>query len=141
MKKKLPSLKKSLKSFILEEDAKIIDKAVIKTSVVISFASLSSLVILSSDVEAFWKRHNNHLHTNNVIQGFVLDALNKRVVGSDVHLREDFLNLNSTENNPSLVASGQSINLDIPSKSVAAMHGNHFNHSHCKTFSSCAWGL
>lgn len=64
MKKELPKIKKSLKSFIIEEDAKVMDKTATKVALAVTFASLTFLDSVD-DVNA--KGHSNHYHKNNLL--------------------------------------------------------------------------
>lgn len=62
MKKELPKVKKSLKSFIIEEDAKVIDKTATKIAIMASFASVGFLANVD-DVNA--KGHGSHTNHKN----------------------------------------------------------------------------
>ena len=62
MKKELPKIKKSLKSFIVEEDAKVIDKTATKIAIMSSFASVGFLANVD-DVNA--KGHGSHTNHKN----------------------------------------------------------------------------
>jgi hypothetical protein len=62
MKKQLPQVKKSLKSFIVEEDAKVIDKTATKIAIMSSFASIGFLANVD-DVNA--KGHGSHTNHKN----------------------------------------------------------------------------
>ncbi|NQZ85693.1 MAG: hypothetical protein HRU03_08295 [Nanoarchaeales archaeon] len=63
MKKELPKIKKSLKSFIIEEDAKVIDKTATKIALSISL----SLVFLDSIDDVNAKGHGSHLNHQNIL--------------------------------------------------------------------------
>ena len=65
MKKELPKIKKSLKSFIIEEDAKVIDKTATKIAIMASFASVSFLANVD-DVNA--KGHGSHTNHQNDLE-------------------------------------------------------------------------
>lgn len=62
MRKELPKIKKSLKSFIIEEDAKVIDKTATKIAITISFASVGFLANVD-DINA--KGHGSHTNHKN----------------------------------------------------------------------------
>ena len=62
MKKELPKIKKSLKTFIMEDDAKVIDKTATKIAIMSSFTSLGFLANVD-DVNA--KGHGSHTNHKN----------------------------------------------------------------------------
>jgi len=76
MKKQLPQIKKSLKSFIIGEDAKVIDKTTTKIALLVTFSSLSFMSNIS-DVNA--KGHGSHArHKNDLdIEDFKIDEENE----------------------------------------------------------------
>lgn len=104
MHKQLPQPKKSLKTFILEDDAKITDKTAAKITITTAFLAIN-IAAASQDANA--KGHSNHSdHANNLN----VDS----DYGTGYHIG----------NNPSEV----DIN-SIQDKSVLSAHGNHYNHS------------
>lgn len=64
MKKELPKIKKSLKTFILEEDAKVIDKTASKIAIFTTFLSINFLTSVD-DVNA--KGHGSHANHANAL--------------------------------------------------------------------------
>ena len=65
MKKELPKVKKSLKSFIVEEDAKVIDKTATKIAIMSTFTSIGFLANVD-DVNA--KGHGSHTNHKNELE-------------------------------------------------------------------------
>lgn len=103
MVKKLPQVKKGLKEFILDEDAKVIDRTATKIAVTSAFIAVS-ISLNSEDANA--KGHSDHSdHSNN------LNAPNN--FGTGIH----------GGTNPTTAT----IN-EISDKSVETMHSNHYNH-------------
>ena len=102
-KKSLPKVKKSLKSFILEEDAKVMDKSMIKIAVVASFAGTMMLGFsgCGDDGNSSHWNHENQLNVqkNNPSEG-------------DIHH-----GINPTDNSYQ----------NLVKKSVTTTHANHFN--------------
>ncbi len=138
MGKKLPTIRKSLKSFILEEDAKVIDKTATKVAIAASFMAFNFAANLD---DANAKGHCNHTnHSNHIFheEGEVSAELGSYDLGgcpSDgssnvVHIDPGF-------NNPTNEsASTRAISLDgkfntgseeLPAKSFTAAHANHHN--------------
>lgn len=104
MNKQLPLPKKSLKSFILENDAKITDKTAAKITITTAFLAIN-IAAASQDANA--KGHSNHnSHANN------LNVDNDYGTGYHVGNNPTEVNVNS-----------------IQDKSVLSAHGNHYNHS------------
>lgn len=104
MHKQLPQPKKSLKSFILEDDAKITDKTAAKITITTAFLAIN-IAAASQDANA--KGHSNHSnHSNNLN----VDS----DYGTGYHIGN-----NPTETD---------IN-SIQDKAVLSAHGNHYNHS------------
>ena len=104
MHKQLPQPKKSLKTFILEDDAKITDKTAAKITITTAFLAIN-IAAASQDANA--KGHSNHSnHSNNLN----VDS----DYGTGYHIG----------NNPT----DSDIN-SIQDKSVLSAHGNHYNHS------------
>lgn len=112
MKKKLPQTKKTLKSFILEEDAKIIDKTATKVALTASFLA-ASFALSAEDVNA--KGHANYTEHNN----FVYHEGNDPALGNDL----------SEEVSRSYSNKGFGTTVKVEGKEVASVHGNHFNHT------------
>ena len=111
MVKKLPKFKKSLKSFILDEDAKVIDKTAVKIAITVSFLGVHFLTNIedanAGSSHANYNEHNNHLKT-------VEDGLN-----------------NPTDNEVvnQFNIKGYTLKADITGKSAGSVHGNHYNHT------------
>lgn len=106
MKKNLPQPKKTLKTFILENDAKITDKTAAKITITTAFIAIN-IAALSHDANAKGhSNHNSHQNRLNVEYDY----------GTGYHVGNNFY---ETEYSPT----------GIPSKSVQSAHGNHYNHS------------
>ncbi|MDA3855897.1 MAG: hypothetical protein PF569_06545 [Candidatus Woesearchaeota archaeon] len=102
MKKQLPQVKKSLKTFILDDDAKVIDKAATKIALTSSFMAIT-IIANSNDAHAGHSNHTNHANNLNAPENF----------GTDYH----------GGNNPlDAVLNG------IEEKGVDTLHSNHYNH-------------
>ena len=104
-KSQLPQIKKSLKTFILEEDAKIIDKSAVKVTMIMAFMAANIAYNMHSG-NAFFSKHEDHAdHQNN------LNTANP--LGTNLHrgTNPTYAEVNS-----------------IPEKSVLTAHGNHYNH-------------
>ncbi len=84
MRKELPKVKKSLKTFIIEEDAKVIDKTATKIAIMSSFASISFLANVD-DVNA--KGHGSHTNHKNDLNS-VDFKLEEDTAGNDVEISE-----------------------------------------------------
>ncbi len=129
--KKLPKPEKNLKSFILGEDAKIIDKTVVKvalTASLIAFAFVDSF----QDVNAGGGHSNHDNHTNHL----AIDEKNNsnflsgvKEQGATVHKNPNFGNDNTTNYKTELNVEGKTLKIDVDPKTVQTNHGNHFNHS------------
>ncbi len=140
MKKQLPKAKKSLKTFILEEDAKIIDKTASKIAITASFVALS--VAVNADDANACRKHGNHSnHSNNVGHPGDFnyttpgDSKDSPTNKTKLFIRDNFAN-NDPENHVKttlLSKGGQDMKIDIPPKAVGAIHGNHYNHSNGKS--------
>lgn len=104
MSKQLPQPKKTLKSFILEDDAKITDKTAAKITITTAFLAIN-IAAASQDANA--KGHSNHnSHQNN------LNVDNDYGTGYHVGNNPTEVDINS-----------------IGDKTVLSAHGNHYNHS------------
>lgn len=118
MKKALPKAKKSIKSFILDEDAKVIDKTATKIALTASFLALN-FAINTDDANA--KGHANHTnHSNHVYHQ-----------GPEEYPDPGDRRLGNEQNNEVSVTytvQGYSMTVDVPAKSAASAHGNHYNH-------------
>jgi len=143
---KLPQLKKSLKSFILEEDAKIIDKNATKIAITTSFLALNLMGNID-DVSAWGhsshNNHNNHLFQpsdlnsdDNIVEGdkhdlrvFEREDLNNLNSSSDIDNDIDFVGEKKWGNNQDSKAS----DFKTPAKSVSVAHANHYNSSDRQT--------
>ena len=111
MKKPLPKIKKSLKSFILDEDAKVIDKTATKIAISASFLAFSAL-INSDDANALFGSHKNHSNHSNHLKD----------------IEDDLLNEFDTNQTRTFSAKGHAFDVEMTNKSVSAAHGNHYNH-------------
>ncbi|MCA9496956.1 MAG: hypothetical protein KC589_08470 [Nanoarchaeota archaeon] len=128
MEKRLPIIKKSIKSFILGEEAKIIDKSVTKIAITSSFLAIN-LVGNFDDANA--QGHKNHTNHNNYIGREDDSPLESETAGGvDGITQSDNLGNddNETKNVP-MAAAGKSFNIEVLGKSVKSVHGNHYNHS------------
>lgn len=103
MVKKLPQVKKGLKEFILDEDAKVIDKTATKISIMATFLAIN---FLGNTDDANAKGHSNHSNHQNILNA-------PENAGTGIH----------GGTNPVEVGVNQ-----IPAKSVETMHANHYNH-------------
>lgn len=127
-KKELPKIKKSIKSFILDEDAKIIDKTASKIAITLSFLSISTLVSVD-DVNA--QGHGSHTNHENHL--FVADnESDSSNTGVEIHIYPDLNNQGSEDNEFTISAdigsSVKSADMDVVDKSMTSAHGNHYNH-------------
>lgn len=105
MVKKLPQVKKGLKEFILDEDAKVIDKTASKIAITTAFFGASFLVNVE-DVSAYGSDHSDHNdHQNNV------NAPSN--YGTGIHAGTNPLKADHNA---------------IPGKAVETYHSNHYNH-------------
>jgi len=112
MKKRLPQIKKNIKAFILEEDAKVIDKTAIKITLALTFAAFN-FVIHAEDANA--KGHYNHSNHNNHVFDKTSDPLIQNNNEVDTTTRTYSIDK-------------ESIQIEVPPKSISAAHGNHYNH-------------
>jgi hypothetical protein len=122
-KKELPKVRKSFKSFLKEEDAKLIDKSMSKVALTLTFASISALFTLS-DVHA-----KGASHTNSTSHGNALSSL-----GTESDMVNNAENV-TTKTLPS--ATGGTFSEDLPSKSVTSVHSNHYNHNNNVSGGGC----
>ena len=121
MKKKLPSIKKSLAGFICEEDAKVIDKTASKIAISASFIALN-LAANIDDANA--KGHKNHSNHNNHVFDKSSDPLLQH---NDVKNTDEPITRSYTiEDDEAGVT--ETLDVEVPPKGVAVAHGNHFNH-------------
>ena len=104
MKRELPKPSRSLKSFVLDEDAKVIDRTATKVAITASFIAIN---LLANADDANAKGHKNHSdHQNNV------NAPNN--FGTGIH----------GGNNPT-----EFVVNNITDKAVETWHSNHYNHT------------
>ncbi|MFW6285863.1 MAG: hypothetical protein ACOC16_01695 [Nanoarchaeota archaeon] len=104
LKDNLPKPKKNLKSFILEEDAKVMDKAATKIAITASFLAISAL---ANTQDANAKGHGNHTNHQNDVNAPLHG-------GTGIHA-----GTNPTDN----------ITHKVESKSIETWHANHYNHT------------
>lgn len=137
MSKKLPKTKKSLKSFISEDDAKILDKTSAKVAITASFLSLN---FLSSIDDANAQGHGNHTnHVNNVghDSGNEISQIPNAGIYSTqstyVHKHPDLGNDGNETKTLSVKIVDDKYNefhdIEVLNKTATAFHGNHYNHS------------
>jgi len=113
MKKELPKPKKTLKTFILEEDAKIIKKSVTKIALMItSFAIISGC-----------SKHTNHANYSILPTDDFSEYSEIGVVTKDPELTNE----NIDNEIMTYSKSGRTIQVEIAGKGVGAVHANHFN--------------
>ena len=126
MKKELPKVKKTLKSFILNEDAKVIDKTTIKVALVGSFMAFS-LIASSEDVHA--GKHKSHTDHNNHV--FHESEIDENIISGKTSVQKiDNLNNEGTETiTTTRTVAGVTRDIEVQGKSVASAHGNHYNHA------------
>lgn len=158
MSKKLPKPKKSLKSFISEEDAKIVDKTSAKISIIASFLSFNFLAGVDETNAFGHGSHDNHV--NNIAHpddidiregfsvssstdddGFTTDIYN--VENKIIHKNPDLFNTENEDKDISLnvISDGNSgigfggpkydeeHTITATKKTSTVAHGNHYNHS------------
>ncbi len=106
MKKELPKIKKSLKSFFTDEDAKIKDTTATKIALTSTFIAANILVNIENvNACSFFEKHNNHSNHTNY--------------------------LNAPENAQTNIHAGENPLLDIykelAEKTVETIHANHYN--------------
>lgn len=111
MKKALPKIKKSLKSFILNEDAKVIDKTFVKVALTASF--ITTMAISQID-EANAEGHSDSLSHNN----------NLYIYDKPYGYNGGVVNFNEYLFNPT-----EQIKDNIAAKSINAIHNNVINHN------------
>ena len=118
MNKALPKPKKTLKTFILENDAKIVDKTSAKIVITTSFITIN-MIANSSDANAQGhKNSTTHGNNLNTIHDF---GETQYHVGNNFHELGD---TDVTDND------GSEINTitEIPPKTLQTVHANHYNH-------------
>lgn len=119
MKPELPKPKKTLKSFILEEDAKIIDKTAIKIAAGLSFIAIGISQIDDAAAGGSKPSHNNHTNHGNNIYHEGDYTQNAGGATQDEELGND-------ENE--IVTKSYAGGMEINPKEVASSHSNHYNH-------------
>jgi len=119
MEKELPKVKKSLKSFILNEDAKVIDKTTIKIALVasvIAFHSFDQIEIVNAGM-----RHSNSILTPSEVDERI--SCGKRCNIYNIkdlnNQKSDSIDVLNPTNNKMM---------ELQGKSVASSHANHYNH-------------
>lgn len=115
MKKDLPKIKRGLKEFILDEDAKVIDKTASKIAITISFMAIN-FIANSHDANA--KNHKNHANHHNDVNAD--DYMPDYKYHAGVNPTQQTLD-------------------SITPKSVATIHGNHYNHQNADGNGMGAW--
>lgn len=108
-KKQLPKIKKSLKTFILEEDAKVIDKSAIKVATFVTFLGLNFASHLEEANAGLFSKHTDHNDHANMLN----------TDSSGLHN-----GINPNEENIQ----------DLEKKAITTAHGNHYNHSNESNF-------
>ena len=123
MDENLPKPKKSLKSFILDEDAKVMNKTTTKIALITSFLAINFL-LSTHNVNAHGHHHDHNEHNNNIYKA---GTTGTKSGSANVHESSDLLNkLNVSE--PMKIKHSP-----LPPKSISSVHGNHFNHSDGKS--------
>lgn len=126
MKRELPKIKKTLKSFILDEDAKVINKTSSKVALTISFLAFNFLTNIDNAHAQGHGDHSNH-------ENHIFKEGNEGVVsGSDpmIHEKANLLNLDNKSVAVNLQVQGYGPSAqEIPTKSITSAHGNHYNHA------------
>jgi hypothetical protein len=119
MKPQLPKPKKNLKSFILEEDAKLIDKTAIRIASTLTLLAIGITQIDDANAGGSKPSHNNHTNHGNDIyhEGDYTQA--KAGATQDEELGND-----GNEIVEKTYAGGMEVN----PKEVASSHSNHYNH-------------
>ena len=100
VKKSLPKVKKSLKSFILEEDAKVMDKSMVKIAAVASFAGAMILDSMGNAYGYDEYCHHNELNVDSSNAGNIHNGINPTDNGIQ----------------------------GLTKNTITTVHGNHFNH-------------
>ena len=127
MNKKLPNPKKTLKSFILDEDAKVINKTTSKIALSISFLAFNFLTNIDNahaQGHSDSNTHNNHIFKEGLNNG------TSKSGSTTIHERVELLNKLKDGQNTNLQVKGYGpSSQNIPAKSITAAHGNHYNHA------------
>lgn len=128
MEKKLPIIKKSIKSFILGEEAKIIDKSVTKIAITSSFLAIN---MVGNFEDANAQGHKNHTNHSNYVGREDDSPLDEQSAGGvdGIFQSDDLGNDNEDTKNVPFNALGRTYNIEVLGKSVKSVHGNHYNHS------------
>lgn len=116
MKKQLPKLKKSLKSFILEEDAKIINKSVTKIALMVT-----AFTILGGCDDDHKHHGNYYAHPQN--EGGILSDSGGKIIDPELSNEGD------EGYNKVYVKEGKTVTLEVPAKGGVVAHANHYNKS------------
>lgn len=113
MKKKLPQIRKDLKNFILDEDAKVINKSATKIAITVTAFALSFSIGLK-----------------NVMAGGHTDHINKVLTSEDglINFGENEIkrDINVYKYNGERTFNDAAT---IPPKSAKVVHANHYNHT------------
>lgn len=130
MKKRLPEIKKKISEFILEEDAKIVDKTASKIALTSSFFAISALTQVN---DANAQGHGNHTnHANNIAHASdhkgTYDLPSDRT--ENIAVKDDDLSNEGSEvYETSISTADRTVDIEVESKSLKTVHGNHYNHS------------
>lgn len=106
MSKSLPKPQKTLRAFILENDAKITDKTAAKISITTAFLAIN---LMAASYDANAKGHSNHNSHQNKLNVETTDYITPYHVGNNFN-EEEYPGTNIAE------------------KTVQSAHGNHYNH-------------
>lgn len=122
MKSQLPQIKKTLKSFILEEDAKIIDKTAVQIAMGLTLVAIGITEIDNANAGGGGSAPAHSNHTNHANQIYHEGDYTQSSGGAtlDENLGNDG---NATITKP--YAGG----MEVPPKEVASAHSNHYNHN------------
>lgn len=123
MKKELPKIKKSLKSFILEEDAKIIDKSGSKIAIAAAMIASGALSVQDANAGWFSKHYNHTNHANHVLD----HVSNPELLNTGNVTKTETISLSIKCGGEGGADKAQSTTIDVPPKSVSSAHANHKN--------------
>lgn len=122
MIKQLPQPKKTLKSFILEEDAKIIDKTAIQIALGLTLAAIGLSQIDDANAGGGGSVPSHSNHTNHANQIFHEGDYTQNVGGAT---QDESLGNDGNE----IVTKPYAGGVEVAPKQVASAHSNHYNHA------------
>lgn len=132
MKKPLPKIKKTVKSFILEEDAKLMDKSASK--IALSAAFLSSMTLFNVEVgNAGLFSHSDHSDHSNALTTPTPYSPFKELIHLESEDSDQTIEYRTGDMtftmNSGMDPETETKNIILPAKSVTAIHSNHYDHS------------